>query len=1346
MAEDAHKLAPDEIRAIRRELGLTQVEAGELLGGGPRAFTKYEAGTVKPVAATVTLLRLLRDNPDMISTITGRKLRPMTAQTGNGPFEVTGDHVAALGERDFPVLLRRLLYAEVAANGLPADGVRVASNIAAPDAGEDGRIEWAGAPERTSFLPSRLVSFQLKSGKVSPSAAAREVLTQNSSVKGMVRSALQAGGHYVMLCAHRYTGNLIHKREECVRKALRDAHMDFEKTQVQFRDADMVAEWVNSHSTVAVWLKEQTAPGSIGPFLSWSRWHSDHEKLRWIEDERLSDVHTHLRKLILEPRGVARVAGLSGVGISRLVLEALAPDGEDCSVSDLVLYANESETGDHAVIRSVRTLTDSNTRAIAVVDCCTPETRRALENAVGRASSQLSLITIEDQSPSQDSSEVILKVGEAPRSVVEGIIDRELPDLLSEDRRRLVEFSDGFPKIAVGVARAWSESRTIAHATDDDLIETYVLGRAPMERDMSFKSAMLLGAFGRIDIKNTESGELQDIAALGRGLSAADLRVAVVRLVTRGVAQRRGKFVILQPRLVALWLGKRQWQEWSRREWDKVLAGSLSPDLARAADLRARAARQLAWLNTTSVAREVVTHVCRQQGPLDTAEVAPASTEVLPSLVQIDPRPVIDQIERSLDAVSDLSEIRGKTRRHLFRAMERAVFCADTFENSARILLRLAVSENENLANNATNLFVLLFPMFLGGTEAAGCRRLAFLDEVSETNDHAQLTIIVNALTSGLITDYFSRLGGAETHGSRQALKEWEPATDEDKVSYIKGCLKRLTRFARRRDEVGNAARTNLGRNIRSLIRHNSVDAVENAINLVGDMDGMWVEAMKGLGDFLKYDASDKDDELARRVRGLLSSLEPKSMDARVDFFVTNMPWDYPFGEKADIPIHDKQLEAVRDLGSECVRHPDFLRSILPRLSRGDHQMAAAFGESIADNAEAPLAWLEPLKRTVIDASSSERNFDMLSGYLAKLATDHEATVADFKQMAARSPELAPGLPLICWRIGIAPSDIGLVVNALGEGILSPGSLMQWGSGGKLSQISEVAVTPLFEAMFDRSSEAFSVGVHLLGMYVHGKIDRLEQLRPLIRKAVENIRRWALSSGEVRLACSHFENIMTWVLEKGRHDPDARETALSLASALAEGKTRDNRRLVEPIIPIMLSKFAEIVWPLIGQAIVDAIQSDQKRAWIFQVILGEKQRENKADPPILKLPEGTLFAWCRAHPDYAPAFLARIIPVLTDYRHDAPERRLHAVASRMLEEFGDRDDVLKAFGQNIYTTGVGWGSLTDYFRFYLVPLSNLRDHSRPNVRRWAEGMRQSIEQSIDQEKIREDEWKIRREI
>jgi HTH-type transcriptional regulator/antitoxin MqsA len=41
-------LEPEDIRRIRKRLGLTQEAAGELIGGGPRAFEKYENGDLLP--------------------------------------------------------------------------------------------------------------------------------------------------------------------------------------------------------------------------------------------------------------------------------------------------------------------------------------------------------------------------------------------------------------------------------------------------------------------------------------------------------------------------------------------------------------------------------------------------------------------------------------------------------------------------------------------------------------------------------------------------------------------------------------------------------------------------------------------------------------------------------------------------------------------------------------------------------------------------------------------------------------------------------------------------------------------------------------------------------------------------------------------------------------------------------------------------------------------------------------------------------------------------------------------------------------------------------------------------
>jgi HTH-type transcriptional regulator/antitoxin MqsA len=51
-------LEPEEIRHIRKKLGLSQEAAGELIGGGPRAFQKYETGDSLPSRAISSALTL----------------------------------------------------------------------------------------------------------------------------------------------------------------------------------------------------------------------------------------------------------------------------------------------------------------------------------------------------------------------------------------------------------------------------------------------------------------------------------------------------------------------------------------------------------------------------------------------------------------------------------------------------------------------------------------------------------------------------------------------------------------------------------------------------------------------------------------------------------------------------------------------------------------------------------------------------------------------------------------------------------------------------------------------------------------------------------------------------------------------------------------------------------------------------------------------------------------------------------------------------------------------------------------------------------------------------------------
>ena len=66
-------LEPGEIRRIRRKLGLTQEQAGRLIGGGPRAFRKYEAGDLLPSRAIGSALALVNHDPAALEVLRARE-------------------------------------------------------------------------------------------------------------------------------------------------------------------------------------------------------------------------------------------------------------------------------------------------------------------------------------------------------------------------------------------------------------------------------------------------------------------------------------------------------------------------------------------------------------------------------------------------------------------------------------------------------------------------------------------------------------------------------------------------------------------------------------------------------------------------------------------------------------------------------------------------------------------------------------------------------------------------------------------------------------------------------------------------------------------------------------------------------------------------------------------------------------------------------------------------------------------------------------------------------------------------------------------------------------------------
>ncbi|MFH0789092.1 MAG: type II toxin-antitoxin system MqsA family antitoxin [Pseudomonadota bacterium] len=66
-------LSPEEIRRIRKKLRLSQEASGLVIGGGPRAFQKYESGDLLPSRAISSALMLLDHDPKSLAVLKTRQ-------------------------------------------------------------------------------------------------------------------------------------------------------------------------------------------------------------------------------------------------------------------------------------------------------------------------------------------------------------------------------------------------------------------------------------------------------------------------------------------------------------------------------------------------------------------------------------------------------------------------------------------------------------------------------------------------------------------------------------------------------------------------------------------------------------------------------------------------------------------------------------------------------------------------------------------------------------------------------------------------------------------------------------------------------------------------------------------------------------------------------------------------------------------------------------------------------------------------------------------------------------------------------------------------------------------------
>lgn len=238
----------------------------------------------------------------------------------------------------------------------------------------------------------------------------------------------------------------------------------------------------------------------------------------------------------------------------------------------------------------------------------------------------------------------------------------------------------------------------------------------------------------------------------------------IVRLLRERKILQGETTLYITPRLLHIKL----WAEW----WDvygdgvdpKEFAKDLPPQLA------AWFLEMLRYARESNAALKIAERLLDEAGAFGVADcfVDGQASRFFRALAEAAPKPALRMLQRTVGTwdVDQLRELGGDRRRQIVWALEGITVWREFFADAARMLLKLAEAENEQISNNATGVFVELFSPGHGPvapTEAPLDERFPVLKEAFDSPSPTQREIAFKACDEGLKTAFFSRMVGASS-------------------------------------------------------------------------------------------------------------------------------------------------------------------------------------------------------------------------------------------------------------------------------------------------------------------------------------------------------------------------------------------------------------------------------------------------------------------------------------------------------------------------------------------------------------------------------------------------------
>lgn len=922
-------------------------------------------------------------------------------------LEITGDHIAELGDADLRELIGLLCEADYRSAGLSTKGIKWGGHQNAADGGLDVVVRDSISPPVTSFVPKNITGFQVKKSDMPKAEIAKE-MRPDGRLRESIKELLQENGAYIIVSSQGSTAETpLKNRINAMKEAMAD-ETGHENLHSDFFDRGCIATWVRNHPSLIFWVRNKIEKPLTGwrPYENWARAPGG-IKEEYFRDDRLrlhdglsrteqgltiEDGLSRLRSTLSMPGKCVRLVGLSGVGKTRLV-QALFDSrvGENALNQYQAIYTEISDNPAPDPVTVANQFIHDKTKAILIIDNCPPDLHHRLTQTCSRQQSTVSLLTVEydvrDDLPEETR---VFRLEPASEDIIKKLISKRFTHISQVDARTIAHFSGGNALVAIVLANTMQYGETLSGFHDEQLFERLFWQRHETNESLLI-SAQALSLVYSFESKDTSS-EQSEIKFLARLVdkSPTALNHDIAELKRRDLLQSRGVWRAVLPQAIANRLAERALESIPK---DTLVSGFIGSSER----LIKSFTRRLGYLHDCETAIDIVNDWLDQNGWVGKSinNLNSLEMNVLNNIAPVSLVKTLEAIERAANG-NNGSVFTSRNNPHFtefVRLLRHLAYGPELFDRSVELLCRYALSEDKNENNNSIrDVLKSLFYLYRSGTQATIEARVKVIEKLIDSEDQDRQELGLLLLDAALEAWHFG-VAYEFGFGARSRDYGYYPNTQEERTRWFDTAIGVCMRVALSDQIISGRAKTLLADKLRGLWTNAEMyEALEESAREILEQ-GAWNDGWFAVREIIRYDSKSFTGEVKEKLHKLDKVLRPDSLLEQARIFALSEQ-DGPFDLEDDFDDEEedasagyrREEETTRRSGSEVAKDAETLNALLPGIVSTHNKRLFHFGIGLAEGTSGKTAIFQALHDALAKTSPEMRQISVFRGFLSSCA------------------------------------------------------------------------------------------------------------------------------------------------------------------------------------------------------------------------------------------------------------------------------------------------------------------------------------------------------------------------